>query len=239
MSPRIPRIHAHETFPPPRTTAKRYEYWKTEEKDLLLRLVSASREAGNRINWVQIQTAFPNRTVIQCKSLYYQIKNQLKDGISLPETKERAEDCIKPELKEQCLEEDMMRRVNEYFDNLQPMEKLRYVCIFNFYDNDFDFISKNNPGVSVDILLRLQKVAAKWIHGLRASFEAIIRGEIPIDLTNERLQLFKKYSKTLVKILNGEYQDEEAPSFRYYVMTNYPPDFLRKAIDKFEKISLE
>ena len=152
---------------------------------------------------------------------------------------EQANDCLKVEPKEQLQEDDLMRRVNEYFDALQPMEKLRYVCIFNFYDNDFDFISKNNPNISVDTLRRLQKVAAIWIHGLRASFEAIIRGEIPIDLTNERLQLFKKHSKMLVRILSGEYQDEEAPSFRYYVMTNYPPNFLRKAIDMFEKISLE
>lgn len=152
---------------------------------------------------------------------------------------EHANDCLKVEPKEQLAEEELMRRINEYFDNLQPMEKLRYVCIFNFYDNDFDFISKNNPTISVDTLARLQKVAAKWIHDLRASFEAIIRGEIPIDLTNEKLQLLKKHSKTLIRILSGEYQDEEAPSFRYYVMTNYPPNFLRKAIDMFEKISLE
>ena len=50
-----------------------------------MKLVAASRGASNRINWVQIQTAFPNRTVIQCKSLYYQIKNQMKDEISPPD----------------------------------------------------------------------------------------------------------------------------------------------------------
>ena len=80
-------------------------------------------------------------------------EHTLEDG-KLLETKqlEQANDCLKVEPKEQFQEEGLTSRVNEYFNSLQPMEKLRYVCIFNFYDNDFDFINKNNPSISVDTL---------------------------------------------------------------------------------------